>query len=107
MTRKKLFGKRIVALMTTFAILVSLVAMLSGIAVNATSDYTPKRAITYTVSEGVQQSCLMLQDAWKVAAGQTVTVKGYYNVYEINGDAFNILGAPAATTATDGWVPFM
>ena len=31
MTRKKLFGKRIVALMTTFAILVSLVAMLSGI----------------------------------------------------------------------------
>ena len=104
---KKLFGKRGIALLTTMAILVSMVAMLGGLTLTSSAaDYTPKRAVTYTVSEGVQQSAFMLNEAYKVAAGQTVTIKGYYNVYEINGDGFNILATQATTTATDGWVAF-
>ena len=104
---KKLFGKRGIALLTTMAILVSMVAMLGGLTLTSSAaDYTPKRAVTFTVSEGIQQSCMMLEDAFKVAGGKTVNVKGYYKVDSITGDGFNILGTQATTTATDGWVSF-
>ena len=101
-----MFGKRGIALLTTMAILVSLVAMLGGLTLTSGAAYTPKRTITYTVSEGVQQSCLMLKDAYKVAPGQTVTVSGYYRVDSITGGSFNILGTQATQTTTDGWVSF-
>ncbi len=106
---KKMFGKRGLALLTTLAILVSMVAMLGGLTVtsNAAPDgYTPKRVITFTVSEGIQQSCLMLEDAFKVAGGKTVKVKGYYKVDSITGDGFNVVGTQATTAATDGWQSF-
>ena len=80
MTRKKLFGKRIVALMTTFAILVSLVAMLSGIAVNATSDYTPKRVLSMTNTTKTDGRIALCSAADAIGAGTVVTIKGYYKV---------------------------
>ena len=102
---KKLFGKRGIALLTTLALVVSMVAMLGGLTANA--EYSPKRAVTFTVSEGIQQSCLMLEDAFKVAAGEKVTVSGYYKVDSITGDKFEIHGgAINVTEPTDGWVEF-
>ena len=102
---KKLFGKRGIALLTTLALVISMVAMLGGL--TASAEYSPKRAVTFTVSEGIQQSCMMLEDAFKVAAGETVTVAGYYKVDSITGDKFEIHGGTInVTEATDGWVPF-
>ena len=98
--------KKGIALLTTMAILVSLVAMLGGLSLTSGAAYTPKRTITFTVSEGIQQSCLMLEDAYKVAAGKTVTISGYYKVDSITGDGFNVVGTQATTTATDGWQTF-
>ena len=89
---KKLFGKRGIALLTTMAILVSMVAMLGGLTLTSSAaDYTPKRAVTFTVSEGIQQSCMMLEDAFKVAGGKTVNVKGYYKVDSIRESWTSIL----------------
>ena len=104
---KKTFGKRFVALLATLALLISMVAMVGSFAVSAESSYTPKRAVTFTTSEGIQQSTFMLQDAWKVAGGKEVTVKGYYKVDSITGTKFELMGgAVVATEATDGWVEF-
>ena len=103
---KKLFGKRGIALLTTLALVVSMVAMLGGLTANA--EYSPKRAVTFT-SEGIQQSCMMLEDAYKVAAGETVTVAGYYKVDSITtqtaGGHFGGFGVKT-TEPTDGWVAF-
>ena len=102
---KKLFGKRGIALLTTLALVISMVAMLGGL--TASAEYSPKRTVTFTTSEGVTQSCLMLEDAFKVAAGKTVTIAGYYKVDSISGGTFELLGGVTKVTeATDGWVEF-
>ena len=104
---KKLFGKRFVAILATLALLLSMAVMVGSFAVSAESAYTPKRAVTFTTSEGIQQSTFMLQDAWMVAAGKEVTIKGYYKIDSISGSKFELLGgAVVVTEATDGWVEF-
>ena len=107
MASKKFFGKRFIAMLATLALLISMVAMVGSFAVSAESAYTPKRTITFTTSEGIQQSCMMLENACDVAAGKNVKVKGYYKVDSISGSKLGLLGGAVSTTeATDGWVSF-
>ena len=103
---KKLFGKRFVAILATLALLISMFAMVGSFAVSA-EGYTPKRTITFTTSDGIQQSCMMLENACDIAGGKEVTVKGYYKVDSITGSKFEVLGgAVVATEPTNDWVYF-
>ena len=105
---KKLFGKRGIALLTTLALVISMVAMLGGLTASA-AEYTPKRVMTFETSEGIQQSCWMLTHAFEIpnASGKTVTVAGYYKVDSITGTKWDIAGTSyVETEPTDGWVAF-
>ncbi len=78
---KKLFGKRSIAVLSTIAILVSLVAMLSGLSLTAEAAYTPARTISITSDSTNTGAKMAIINSQKViGSGVTYTVKGYYKV---------------------------
>ena len=78
----KYFGKRGISLLTTIALLVSMVSMLSGLMVVANAeDHEPRRVMSYTsTAENPGGKIVITNAADAVCAGTTVTVKGYYKV---------------------------
>ena len=113
---KKIFGKRFVAVLTTLAILISMVAMIGSFAVSAdTSPYTPKRVFSVTGSGEQVNAKLALNNATiGLTDGEKATIKGYYkieNYVALNStDSALWLGGGSdakliVTGNTDGWVP--
>ena len=111
---KKMFGKRGIALLTTMAILVSLVAMLGGLSVTSGAAYTPKRVMSYTAGgTQIEGKMIITGSGDKLGANRNVVVKGYYKVenYVAKNDTdANVQIAPeAGGPAVKGncdWTPF-
>ena len=77
------------------------------------SNFWPKSRVEFTVTPTVQQSCLLLVDAYKLGApGSTVVIRGFYKVdsIELNNDGghFGISYASEYTekSPTNGWKEF-
>ena len=116
---KKFFGKRFVAMLTTLAILISMVAMIGSFAVSAdTTPYTPKRVITSTVTEKTAFRIALYNTIALVGEKSGLVVKGHYKVenFTAAGDVcygyINLGGATyeanvaAIRANTEGWQSF-
>ena len=110
---KKLFGKRGIALLTTLALVVSMVAMLGGL--TASAEYSPKRTMSITAGgTQIEGKILMYQTAEILGANKDIVIKGYYKVdgYVAKNDTdHNVQIAPGATGAASvkadcDWTPF-
>lgn len=85
---KKFFGKRSLAVLSVVAILVSMVAMLSGLSMTAEAAYTPARTISVTGNASNTGAKMGIINSQKViGSGVTYTVKGYYKVEGFTGVA--------------------
>ena len=77
---------------------------------NAVINYTPKRVITFESSAGSYQTGLRLTELYKIAAGKTVMVKGYYKIdsytAEPNTDDCFYAFSSRTKSATAGWMAF-
>ena len=111
---KNLFGKRGIALLTTLALVISMVAMLGGL--TASAEYTPKRTMSITAGgTQIEGKILMYKTAEILGAEKDVVIKGYYKVDDYvakNTTDHNVQIAPNAATGSQsakadcGWTPF-
>ena len=116
---KKSFGKRFVAILSTLALLLSMVAMVGSFAVSA-EGYTPKRALSMINTTNYDGRIAFTGSVEALGEGTVVTVKGYYKVegftakegataygyINLGTDTF-MADVKAIYADTDGWQEFV